>query len=528
MHRIDPLQQDLLFDPFDFLGPKRKDRLETGWPALFRHTILEEIPVAEIKQGFHERMGRPTKELRTLLGVLILQQMFDLTDDETLRQLAFNLEWHFAMGLYREDDATKYICERTLRTYRARVMDRQLDGLLFRTLTDALLAKLKIPTPKQRLDSTHLRSDMRRLSRLELFRKTMEKFLRVMRREHARLLRKFVADDVVERYLGEKHGYFAQVKPSEAPAALQQAAEDLWGLVETFRAHPTIRKMTVFGLLRRVLNEQCNVMDKGGEAKVEIKDPHEVSSASLQNPSDPDAGYSGHKGEGYQVQLMETYQEEEAEGESPTPNLITYLDVEPANRPDGAALPAAIQDTQERGCAPEELLADAAYGSDDNVRQAAEAGIDLIAPTLGKPKSKESMLILDDFTVDDNTGVVTACPAGEAPSAIHVGKDGALTIGFDPGKCAACEHRDYCGVGLDSECKLSYTPKQLRLAQRRVAEESETFRRKYRWRSGIEAVNAKLKRVMGLGRLRVRGLARVRLAVTLKVLGWNILQAARA
>ena len=528
MHRIDPLRQDLLIDPFDFLGPKRMELLETGWPALFRHTILEEIPVAEIKQGFHERMGRPTKELRTLLGVLILQPMFDLTDDETVHQLAFNLEWHFALGLFREDDDTKYLCERTLRTYRARVMDRQLDGLLFRTLTDALLDQLKIPTQKQRLDSTHLRSDMRRLSRLELFRKTIEKFLRIMQREHARLLRKFVADDLVERYLGEEKGYFAQVKPSAAQTALEQAAKDLWGLVETFRAHPKIRRMGIFGLLQRVLDEQCNVIDNGAEAKVEIKDPKEVASDSLQNPSDLDAGYSGHKGEGYQVQLMETYQEEEAEGESTKPNLITYLDVEPAHCPDSAALPAAIQETQERGCAPEELLADAAYGSDDNVRQAAEAGVDLIAPTLGKPKSKEAMLILDDFTVDDNTGEVTACPAGETPRAIHVGKDGALTIGFDPAVCAGCDHRDYCRVGLDNECKLEYTPKQFRLAQRRVAEESEEFRRKYRWRSGIEAVNAKLKRMMGMGRLRVRGLERVRLAVTLKVLGWNILQAARA
>ena len=129
----------------------------------------------------------------------------------------------------------------------------------------------------------------------------------------------------------------------------------------------------------------------------------------------------------------------------------------------------------------------------------------MIAPTLGKPKSKEKMLILDDFTGEESTGEVTACPAGEAPQAIQVGKDGELTVAFDPAVCADCDHRDYCSVGLDSECKLSYTPKQFRLAQRRVAEESETFRQKYRWRSGIEAVNAKLKRMLGLGRLRVWG-----------------------
>ena len=38
-----------------------------------------------------------------------------------------------------------------------------------------------------------------------------------------------------------------------------------------------------------------------------VKDPKEISSSSLQNPSDPDAGYDAHKGQGYQVQVMETY-----------------------------------------------------------------------------------------------------------------------------------------------------------------------------------------------------------------------------
>jgi hypothetical protein len=54
------------------------------------------------------------------------------------------------------------------------------------------------------------------------------------------------------------------------------------------------------------------------------------------------------------------------------------------------------------------------------------------------------------------------------------------------------------------------------------AEESEEFREKYRRRSGIEATNAQLKRVLRIGRLRVRGLARVRHAVVLKALGWNL------
>ena len=321
MIRTDCFQQDSFIDPFDFLGPKRKNLLETGWAVRFKNHLIDQIPVDEIQSCFHDKMGRPTKEIRTMLGVLLLQQMFDLTDSETIRQLAFNAEWHYALNLRLEGDDTKYLCERTLRTYRLLVAKFEIDKIIFRSLTDTLLDKLDISTKKQRLDSTHIRSDMRRLSRLELLRKTIAKFLKVMRREHVRLLNKNIDPELIERYLEKKNGYFAPVKPSEAQVVLQEVAEDLLGLVETFHPHRKISGRGVFGWLQRVLNEPCDVTGEGEEeTKVELKNPKDVSSGSLQNPSDEDAGYSRHKGEGYQVQLMETYHDEKRDDKSVPPD----------------------------------------------------------------------------------------------------------------------------------------------------------------------------------------------------------------
>ncbi len=57
----------------------------------------------------------------------------------------------------------------------------------------------------------------------------------------------------------------------------------------------------------RFMKEQCiveeEVTTKG--RKISVKPNKEVPSDSLQNPSDPDAGYSGHKGKEYQVQVIE-------------------------------------------------------------------------------------------------------------------------------------------------------------------------------------------------------------------------------
>ena len=183
------IQQSFL-DPFEFLGPKRKGMLEGGWAYLFREFLYMELPVDAIQSAFHTSLGRPTKELHTMLGVLLLQHKFDLTDQETVRQLSFNIEWHYALNLQNEEDDAKYLCERTLRHYRTLVTEREVDSLMFQMLTDKLLDELNIPTEKQRLDSPHIRFNMRRLSRVELLRRAIEKFLKVMRREHPRLLKK--------------------------------------------------------------------------------------------------------------------------------------------------------------------------------------------------------------------------------------------------------------------------------------------------------------------------------------------------
>ncbi len=59
-------------------------------------------------------------------------------------------------------------------------------------------------------------------------------------------------------------------------------------------------------------------------------------------------------------------------------------------------------------------------------------------------------------------------------------------------------------------------------AKRRRYERTKEFKERYAMRAGIEATNSELKRAHGLGRLRIRGLLRVRLAVHLKALACNV------
>ena len=100
-------------------------------------------------------------------------------------------------------------------------------------------------------------------------------------------------------------GCFSRVKPSESKKTLSDVSRDLFELVQQFKGCPDVTGMYSYQLLERVLNEHCNLTDDK-DNPVELKKSKEIPSDSLQNPSDPDATYSGHKGQGYQVQVMET------------------------------------------------------------------------------------------------------------------------------------------------------------------------------------------------------------------------------
>ncbi len=516
-----------LFDQWDHISPKRRKLLDTGWPGVFRKYLLEKLPVAKIFQYFTEDTGRPSKELNTAMGVLILQQLQDISDDKVRDELAFNIAWHYALDITDGSDASMYISERTVRKYRQLLIKEGLEGILFNTLTDALIKEFQVDTSKQRLDSTHILSNMRKLGRIRVFAVTIKKFLKKLARTHTEEYAACLQPEFIQRYLvKDSGGCFSRVKPSEAAKTLDQVSADLLFLIELFRAYESIGKLPEYKLLERVLREQCTVVDTGENAQVIVKPPKEISSDSLQNPSDPDAGYDAHKGQGYQIQLMETYQPQEKK-DPKIPNLITHVEVESAHIHDTHALQPAIDDTAQRDCCPDELLCDTPYGSEDNVQKAQKKGVRVIAPMPGNtPKEGFS---LADFTCDPATQYVTHCPEGHHPQKTYRTKKNRLCANFPRETCLTCSRRTDCPIQIGKKAAyLHYDDAMLRHAQRRSREETPEFRHKYRWRSGIEGTNSHLKSDVGTARLRVRGLPAVCFAATLKALALNILRCARA
>ena len=243
-------------------------------------------------------MGRPSKDLHVVIGVLLLQQLHDLSDAETVEALAFNMAWHYALDVRSEADS--YFCEKTLRNYRRLFIEQGLDELLFRCLTDRLVQGFSVDTSHQRMDSTALRSAMRALTRLGIVVESISKFARELERYHPGLHEQ-ISKEVIRRYVDrEGNGAFANTAPSASKRRLGEAGQYLLALVLQFR-DTAAAKLFSFAILERVLRDQFEIVDdEYGDrdaTRAAIRDPKDVPCDTVGNPADPDASYNAHKGQ---------------------------------------------------------------------------------------------------------------------------------------------------------------------------------------------------------------------------------------
>ncbi len=523
MRNIQHPNQLYIFDPWDNISPKRRQLLDTGWPGLFRQHILSSIPVNKVSRFFDPSTGRPSKELYAMLGALILQQSFDFTDEETVQQFAFNIQWHYALNISEESDDAKYICPKTLWSCREVVAGNGLEDAIFSAGTQQLAQAFNVNADQQRIDSVHIKSNMRRLGRVGIFSSTIHKFLVNLKRQHPGFI-PAVDKQILDKYLSKSAmKCFSRVKPSDSRKTLTDVSKDLFNLYAQFKDKPTIAGMYSFKLLARVLHEQCNLTDDA-DNPVELKKPKEIASDSLQNPSDPDAAYSGHKGQGYQVQIMETYSSEESEDdaeETQDLRLITHVQVQQAHKSDAEALMPALEAAEASELKPKQVLADSLYGSDDNCQQAEANDVEIVAPAMGA--TTKDKFSLADFQINEK-GYVLACPLGHP--AAKVKKKKRNSVGFDSRICDHCPSLAQCPVKKGKKYYyLRFKDKDIRIASRRRYEQTEEFKDRYRWRAGAEAVMSEYDRRTGSKRLRVRGLKAVKYCATLKALAVNIFRA---
>jgi len=132
-------QRSLLESEF-LLSAKNRRLLEESWAVPFRDVILPLINEDLLRDAPKEG-GRPNVPMKMLVGLHLLKESHDLTDNQVIENLQFNLQWHCALSL-TTDSAD--VCQKTLHNFRQRVLALDIGERLFRDITAGLLKKTRL------------------------------------------------------------------------------------------------------------------------------------------------------------------------------------------------------------------------------------------------------------------------------------------------------------------------------------------------------------------------------------------------
>jgi hypothetical protein len=131
-----------------------------GWAFKFRQLMPPKLPIDKIAEFFCSDNGRPTKNLRAMTGLAVLQELFSLTDAGALYSLLTDLSYQVALAVPAATDDELYISPRTYLYFRKDLQAMRLGGLCFEEIARSLISQFKVELKLRPIGSVNLPANM--------------------------------------------------------------------------------------------------------------------------------------------------------------------------------------------------------------------------------------------------------------------------------------------------------------------------------------------------------------------------------
>lgn len=505
-------QQINLNDSFLALNKRQTKILLNSWAKEFSDVIFPAINEERFAVLFSgNKASRPNSPVNAIIGALILKEMFDLTDDELLEAIIFDVRYQYA--LHTTSFEEQPFSDRTFSRFRGRLyshlMETGVDLLQeeIEALAENFRIFLNINKTMKRMDSLMISSSCKNMSRIEILFTCLSNMISVV---HKTGETELLAS--LEFYLKDesKNEMIYHRKQEDIVSRLQQVTDDAYLLMS--RLGDAYLDFPEYQLLSRVLKEQTK---ENSEGKFIIKPNNEITPTSLQNPSDPDATFrskAGKKNKGYVGNLVETFNEDDA--------IITSYDYQPNSHSDSEFCKEVIEDLSEQESATI-LLADGAYASTENTKLASANNIELITTAL-LGKSPEAILAY--FKINSKIREIVKCPAGLKPYKTRYNeKTENYRVSFNKSDCQKCVLKDQCGVKFQKKSAvITISEKTVQRASYLKKMSTTEYRTLAKKRNGVEGLPSVLRRKYNVDHMPVRGLVRSKIWFGFKIGAINV------
>lgn len=114
-------QQINFSDSFHNLTDREKRFLEKSWAKAFGDEIFHKIDEEPFEVLYSDKPSRPNTSVNEIIGSLLLKELLNLTDDEVVESLIFDIRFQYALSTtsFKEQP----LRDRTLSRFRERILN---------------------------------------------------------------------------------------------------------------------------------------------------------------------------------------------------------------------------------------------------------------------------------------------------------------------------------------------------------------------------------------------------------------------
>jgi len=510
-------QQYSFSDSLSNLTDRERKRLENSWAVPFSKHIFSHINEERFSVLYSDDpASRPNTPINVIVGMLIIKDLRNLTDEQCIEALMFDISVQYA--LHTTSFEEQPISDRTLSRFREKceryLLETEIDLMKEEILSLAEYQRklLKISPAVKRMDSLMVDSSCKKMSRLELLYSVTCNVVNML----IKMGFKDLLDDKLMTYAkdSDKNDVCYRLEKEQVNSKMEEIVQDALKVREICELVCTepgqLEGCKEYRLLVRMLSDQTE--EKDGETV--LKAGKDISTTSLQNPSDEDATFrtkAGKDHQGYVGNIVETCDE--------NGNVITSFDIQPNIYSDEQFAEDVINELGNNS-GTEIITNDGAFTSTNTIKLAEENGILQVSGKMTGPQTKP---MISDFVQSEETKEILECPAGCKPISSRYDKEtGTATAHFQHTDCDNCPLRNECpGKNQKKSVVVKITDKQkLRATQMRKMKE-EQYKALINKRNGVEGLPSLLRRKYNVDHMPIRGLPRVKIWYALKIAAIN-------
>lgn len=493
------------------LTERERKFLEKSWAKPFAKIVFPAIKEEDFAVLYSNKASRPNTPVNVIVGALILKELQGITDDEMLESLMFDIRFQYA--LHTTSFKEQPLSDRTLSRFRERCLayetlnGQDLIKQCVTSLAKELSQVMNITPSMTRMDSLMIASNIKNLSRLELFYVCTANMVKYMEKSGDTI------PEELKHYTDERdyNKIIYHMKSIDVDTRIKLILADIAYLIK--RCEGDYDDCSEYQLLLRLKNEQT-ITDDDGFLSLIKKGKKAMRSTLLVSPVDPEATVrkKGNKKHiGYVANITESV--------GKAGSLIMDYAYEQNIYSDSHFLQDhlnQLSDDHEGGV----LVADGAYAGQLSTKYAKEHKIELITTNFTGYKPADCFA---EFRFSEDGKRLLQCANNVVPiDQAYDSSNDRCNAKFPKDVCTACPHFEACNPRMyKKHTRKEVSWKAVNRAEQLRFMKTEKFKAFADFRNGVEAIPSLLRRKYNVDKMPVRGKMATKLFFSFKIAALN-------